>query len=362
MTLQNQRRSRKRQHKIDTVLNLVVLGLTIGGVAIAVGSLPGCASSSRTRVEPAATSASHETRSERAGRTKTSTFDIEITPPAAMPGGHTDSQAEPQSTGAGFDGISPLEPVADSLRWRDTSGMSGARGIAPLMPVAYAENARNSPQVDPGIARAISEAVANGAGVKMRVTETEEIPLTADTANSTLSDTGSGLATSSDEAAIGFDGRKSGATLPWGGRSGKSSFGLDASLASAGVNALHIIGAIVILGAIVPLWSPPRRWGAAGVVAGVGLLIIAAGTVSEQAPWVFVLAILGFMGLAGWLGYEAWRNKRRKVALDAIVQGVENDKNALTKAKIASAAGDSVSIVKSETNAVKAKLKLRKPG
>lgn len=335
MSTHTQLRSRKRQHNIDLAFNTLVVLACFIAVAVAISMLAGCSSTSRTRFSPSSTNATHETRTERPGRTITSEYELEITPstPTAPSG-----QTQP-----------------DAFLPGGTKGVSGVVGHASLTPVAYApEHDRDT------IGEAIREAVRNGYGVKLKARDSEEIPLAADTSNSTLDDRGPGLETSSDEAAIGFDGGKGGSSLPWGGKGGKTKWGLDASLVSQGVNALHIVGAIVIVGAIIPVVSPPRRWVASGIVALTGMLIIAAGTVSEQAPWVFVLAILAFLGLAGWLGYEAWRNKRRQVALNAIVKGVEKtDKS--TKAEIGKAAGDDLTVVKSEVNATKAKAGIAKP-
>jgi hypothetical protein len=332
--------------------------------ALIVLAISGCAASSRTNVSPASTSATHETRHERAGRTVTSETELEITPPSSTPaGGDTDSQVKPQSTGAegiGATTTSPFHPAVARapLGPGGVNSVSGVGRMAPLTPVAFEPEQRGD-----SIGEAIREAVRNGYGVKLKTRETEEIPLTADTSNSSLDDSGPGLTTSSDEAAIGFDGRKSGASLPWGGQSGKTKWGLDASLLSRGMNPLLILGGIVMICAVIPVISPPRRWVASGIVALTGLLIVAAGVVSEQAPWVFVLAILAFLGVAGWLGYEAWRNKRREVALKAIVKGVNDADTSvrdLAKKSIGDAAGDRLTVVKSEVNATKAKARIAK--
>lgn len=335
-----------------------VLLLVVFAILISTAST-GCAASSRTNVSPASTSATHETRHERAGRTVTSETELEITPPSSTPeGGDTDSQVKPQSTGAGVTGGLDSSPSVMPAAARTPLGpggvnsVSGVSRMAPLTPVAFAPE----PSED-SIGDAIREAVRNGYGVKLKTRDTEEIPLTADTSNSSLDDSGPGLTTSSDEAAIGFDGRKSGASLPWGGQSGKTKWGLDASLLSRGMNPLLILGGIVMICAVIPVISPPRRWVASGIVALTGLLIVAAGVVSEQAPWVFVLAIIAFLGVAGWLGYEAWRNKRRAVALKAIVKGVENEQG-YTKNNIKQAAGEQLAVVKSEVNATKAKARI----
>lgn len=336
-------------------------------VVFAVFITTGCAASSRTNVSPATTNATHETRTERAGRTVISEYELEITPPSGPSSGGGnghDSTLLPQSSGAGNRQgsiVAPMVPAVLGLAEPEVfsmarRGVGGVSHTTPLTPVGYAPE-----RDDEAIAEAIREAVRNGSSVKLKQRETEEIPLTADTSNSSLDDSGPGLNTSSDEAAIGFDGRKSGASLPWGGESGKTKWGLDASLISRGVNPLMIIGAIVMIAAVIPVVSPPRRWFAAGIVALTGLLIIAAGVVSEQAPWVFVLAILAFLGVAGWLGYEAWRNKRRQVALTSIVKGVENSNGQMnTKELIAEAAGPQLAVVKSEVNATKAKERIAK--
>lgn len=334
-----------------------VLLLVVFAILISTAST-GCAASSRTNVSPAATNATHETRRERAGRTVTDEYELKITPPSPSPaGGNTDSQVKPRSTGAegiGASTTSPIGPAAPISPFGQggVHSVSGVGRMAPLTPVAYApEHDQNA------IDEAIREAVRNGHSVELKHRTTEEIPLTADTSNSTLDDSGPGLTTSSDEAAIGFDGRKSGASLPWGGESGKTKWGLDASLLSRGMNPLLILGGIVMICAVIPVISPPRRWVASGIVALTGLLIIAAGVVSEQAPWVFVLAILAFLGVAGWLGYEAWRNKRREVALKAIVKGVESEQGD-AKNNIKQAAGEQLAVVKSEVNATKAKARI----
>lgn len=320
--------------------------------AATLASSIGCASSTRTRVDPATTEATHDTRVERAGRSKERTVELIIEPrlaPAEVP-----TQAPKKSSTRESSMVQPVGSlVALPSHLADATGATRAT----IQPVGWSPKRAND-DVDPAIGEAIREASRNGNTVRFKVTETEEIPLAADVSNSTLHDSGAGLDTRSDEAALGFDGSKGGAGLPWGSKSGKTKWGLDASLFSKGVNPMHIIGAIVMLAAIIPVLVPPRRWVTAGLVAGVGLMIIAAGTVSEEAPWVFVLAILGFLGVAGWLGYEAWRNKRRGIALESVVRGVENHPGSAVKEEIKNAAGANLETVKSEITAMKKKAKV----
>jgi hypothetical protein len=325
-------------------------------------TMPACSAGTKTTVNPAATDATHGTRIERPGRTKTRTFELEIEPANAEP-----APAEQANPGVGFG-----SPVGSLVAFTPIGGsplgvypaVENATSQPALQTVGWGKRDRATTQgavthrsqdINPAIADAIAEAARNGNSISLKITDTEEIPLTADVSESTLSDTGAGLDTHSDEAAINFDGSKTGSGLPYGGKSGKTKWGLDASLFSKSVNAMHIMGAIVMLGAIVPLWAPPRRWTAAGIIMGIGLLIIAAGTVSEQAPWVFVLAILGFLGLAGWLGYESWRNKRRGIALESIGRGVESAGLRSVKDQIGEAAGSQLRTVKSEVTATKNK-------
>ena len=358
MTHQSLGRKRPSAITFRLTTTAALLGLLLTGA-----TATGCASTSRTNVSPSKTNATHETRDERPGRTKQREFELEILPPAqphsSNPGlpANRDGEVAGLAAGRHSPSVNPASVVAPDTLTGDSIRVSDAPSLASLTRVAW--NPESA--VDPSIAQAIRQAVEAGSGVKLRVTDTDEIPLTSSTTSASLDDAGPGLQTSSDEAAIGFDGRKSGASLPWGGSSGKTKWGVDASLISSGVNALHIFGAIVMAASIIPIVTPPRRWLAAGIVASTGLLIIAAGTVSEEAPWVFVAAILAFLGVAGWLGYEAWRNKRRGIALESIATGVENaDGNAVTKNAIAEAAGDNLNIVKSETTSVKNKLKLKK--
>ena len=348
------------------VLLFIVFALLMGTAST------GCASTSRTETSPASTNATHETSTQRPGRTIRNEYKLEMTPPAPA-GGGTGTQAEPRSTGAGQAGFlsssSPATPAVyqmSDLAMGGGKALGGDRRMAPLTPVAYSSVGSSvgmGPERQPrSVEDAIRDAVDQGYGVKLEHIQTEEIPLTTETSASMLDDRGPGLKTTSDEAAIGFDGSRSGASLPWGGASGKTKWGLDASLISRGVNPLMIIGAIVMIAAIIPVVSPPRRWFAAGIVALTGMLIIAAGVVSEQAPWVFVLAILAFLGVAGWLGYEAWRNKRRQVALTSIVRGVDTPggepASKIIKEYIAKSAGDELTVVKSEVNATKAKARI----
>ena len=340
----------------------IVLLLIIFALLISTAST-GCASTSRTETSPASTNATHETSTQRPGRTIRNEYKLEMTPPAPA-GGGTGTQAAPRSTGAGQAGfLSSSSPATPAVYQMSDLAMGGdmvlgeGRSSPSLTPVAYKPD-RQSDAVE----NAIRDAVDQGYGIKLEHVQTEEIPLTTDTSSSMLDDRGPGLKTTSDEAAIGFDGSRSGASLPWGGESGKTKWGLDASLFTRGLNPLMIIGAIVMIAAVIPVISPPRRWFAAGIVAMTGMLIIAAGVVSEQAPWVFVLAILAFLGVAGWLGYEAWRNKRRQVALTSIVRGVDTPggepASKIIKEYIAKSAGDELAVVKSEVNATKAKARI----
>lgn len=336
-------------------LAILVATATIGIMPFI--ALSGCSAGTRTLVDPANTDATHTTRIERAGHTKTRETELIIEP--------SSSRGSPDSSKSHSSQHIPAQyhRARANKSLRVQPAMSSPAVLIPsgqVSTVGWQVKQGDSidPTIDPAMLEAIREAAGNGQTVKFKVTESEEIPMSADVIDSTLTDTGASLNTHSDEAAIAFDGKKSGANLPFGGKSGKTSWGLDASLFSSGVNVMHIMGAIVMLGAVVPLWAPPRRWGAAGVVVGVGLLIIAAGTVSEQAPWVFVLAIIGFMGLAGWLGYESWRNKRRGVALASVVRGVEISAlqaKQSVKDKIELVSGDNINIVRSEVRSMKNK-------
>lgn len=344
-------------------------------VMVAMTIMTGCSPSSRTRVDPASTNATHSTVEQNAGRTRTETIKLRIQPndPAAAPQG----AATPASgVGGGGDAHSAdqLASLADDTpSERRVPNWSRSGGGAVISASWGGNRTRDQPEdtrrVDAsGLAETLRSAVDRGSVVDFEYTTTDNTPLTTNTVESTLDDRGAGLLTSSDEAAIGFDGKRGGTDMPYGGKSGKSSFGLDASLLTRATNPLVILGGIVLLGAIVPVLMTPRRFGAAATIAGMGLLLIAAGVVATEMPWIFVVVLLAFIGFVVWQGWELWKRRGVQDTLDTVVRGVE-ETNAthasVVKGRIGAIAesnGKQEMVVKNEVRKSKVRQGLRKKG
>lgn len=313
--------------------------------------LAGCAPASRTRVDGAATEATH--RVEAPGVTRTRTREVEILPAPLRPA------APATSPGGGASQSSATHPASpdgrDRPATRPTHHRAESSGRAGLVAVSWPGGDR--PESDP-LAEAVREAARSGGTVTYRESESETVPLAA--TESTLSDRGASLNTSSDEAAIGWEGRGGGARLPWGGNTGKRTTGLTADLASAATNPLVWIGGLVCVGAIVPLVLPPRRWGTAAAVFGVGAAIATLGIVATSSPWIFGLAVLLALAVAVWFGYQAWRNGRAQVALRSVAKGVETlpkELGELVKDRVKDAAPEAAKqAVKSEISAQKTRI------
>lgn len=332
----------------------MLAGLAVAGAVSAVG----CSASTRTRVQGAETGATH--RVESAGVERTRTIKLRITPPAERTNtiepkrGPAVTPAARPTTGR------PGEPVISSVAFTPDTRVADTRvsdtGPA-LLPASWPGGSQDRSDADP-IADAIADAARQGRVVEYEATETETVPLTA--SESTLSDAGASLDTASPEAALAFESRKGGVTMPFGGRSRGSSGGLDADLSSAATNPLVWIGGLVCVGAIVPLVLPPRRIGLAVGVFAVGAGIATLGIVATNSPWVFALAVIVAAVVAALAGYQAWRNGRAQLALRTVAQGVQDtppQEREAVKARIANAApAGLLKAVRREVSAQKDKL------
>lgn len=345
--------------------------LVLFGV-LSLGVLSGCSATSRTRVDPASTNATHSVVEQNAGRTKTKTIELRIDPAGSdatkTPANSTEPADDAGRRGAGAAVASPSG--WDDPNWVQSAG-AAVQNTGMMQAVAWSGNrVRDQPRTSvdedaDSLADAIRSAVEQGARVEFKLTETDNTPLTTDTIESTLDDRGAGLQTSSDEAAIGFEGGRGKASLPYGGRSGKSSFGLDATMLTRGTNWLIYLGGFVLLFAIAPILITPRRPVAAAVIAGMGLLLIAAGVVATEYPWVFAIVIvIALIGVA-WIGYEFWKRGAVQHAFDAVVKGVDDTNmhhQSVVKDSIAEAAGNRISVVRAEVTKSKNKQGIKKTG
>lgn len=365
-----------RLMKSSLVSGAGLLAVVISMLLVGLVGVSGCSPGSRTRVDPASTNATHSTVEQNPGRTKTETIKLRIQPntPAAPSGG----SAAPGANAGQLGGMArDAEPRAMSAVASPAGGNGPnwypSAGAAVINASWGGNRARDQPEdarrVDAaGLADAIRSAVDQGSIVDFEITTTDNTPLTTNTVESTLDDRGAGLLTSSDEAAIGFDGKRGGSSLPWGGKSGKNSFGLDASLLSRATSPLVLLGGIVLLGAIVPILMTPRRFGAAAAIAGMGLLLIAAGVVATESPWVFVVVLIAFIGFVVWQGWELWKRRGVQDTLDTVVRGVEETNAAhadIVKQKIgaiAEANGKQEITVKNEVRKAKVRQGLSKKG
>lgn len=357
------------------------LGLAVVLVVVALAAvvLAGCASS--TRASGPAARAAHETRVERPGETWSRRVEMRVrdggdqrdsetaTEGQEAPGDATDgdlggafgaeSAAESAAAGAGSagasarcgglaarsDGGAPM-PVAAWL----VAAAAGQTGSQSARPETTAE-------LDALLRSAADLARERGVEVELVIDETGFVPLTADTTRSDFAEQPATLATDSADAAVGFTTRLRRFPLPWGGEARGGGFGFEATLLGGrGVNVLHIVGAAVMVLAVIPLLRTPRRWSSAAVFAGVGLAVVMTGTLVDEYPWVTLIAAVLLLGLLGYGAVEAWRRGRAHTALDAITPVVQKAGNAdELKAKIGDRAGRLLAAVKAETTASKAR-------
>jgi len=205
------------------------------------------------------------------------------------------------------------------------SGSLGVRGGGPQADASglLGEGEDSHQQIDDGDwASVIEEAVRHGAEVDLSLSGT--VPNSADTQS--LEAVGPGLHINGDGKLefipsvpeLAFADGDGG-----GGGSGSVSSGFTATIAGRTINALHILGGLMLVAAVVPIVIRPRRIGLAGAMAGSGLAIIAAGTVAETYPWILAVGFVVFLGVLVWLAVDAWRARKRSQELKETVFAID---------------------------------------
>lgn len=319
-------------------------GLGVLVIVLAVCSLlAGC--TAPTAMQGPSTDASHETRP--ATRERVVELRIGGDKPAGTPAA---APAEP-------DDFSPVGPVSGA----ESSG-AGTLDPAPFAATLTGSNTAilhalvaaataYTPDDQDLIDRAL-HAAEQGRDVTLTIRETE----TGDSQTSTLNQRGPQLTTEHAEVAGAFDASGGEAEMPYR-TSGSVSLGrtkIRAELASgAGVNALHVLGALAVIGAGVVFWLTRDAVLSLGFgAAGVGLIVL--GTMNETAPWVLVLIGLGAIVVVAAAVYAAWRKRSLGETLVPIVSAVEA--NPHVKPDIAMSAGPSIGRVRREVRRIKTRL------
>lgn len=269
--------------------NLPAIAMLVALVAVAVG----CNATPRTRITPASTQA--ESRLERPGITETLTITIDRAPQAQRAAATT-------PVGAGSE--------------------AAKKGDRP--------SAEQDQAVTPQPLRDIVDAATRGGdpdGGSVRIEYSRTIPLS--TEQRSLADTGPGLDARGEGQATTLNQRDRRLSLPWDGEAHGGGWGLDSEfVGGSGVNWLHIIGGVFLLLAVIPLLLTPKRFDIAAVIGVVGLTVIAAGTVSEQYPWIFALVLLAVIGAIVYLVLVGRSDARKRVAIEAVATGVQNQAKA----------------------------------
>lgn len=310
--------------------NRLATALSLGATLAGISMLTGCAGQARTRVEGPATVATHETTAQTPGIIER--WIVEI-----------------GETGVADGGATKPNPLGDQPGSR-----GGAKKTTP-------------PDGEADTLRAAIEAAARlGAesGQAVRIEYSREIPLTTDTAASTLDDRGASLDHRGAEGAATLDQAPRRLSMPWatGGRAEASGggYGLTSEIyAGSGINVLHVFAGLIGLCALIPILVPPRRIVEASLILGVALVMAAAGTVGETYPWLMAVALIGVVGLIGWGAYSLWRSARKSEALKAIVPAVhENNVGKVVTSKVRANAvkNRTAKAVRAEVTAIKNKL------
>lgn len=304
-------------------LGVALTGLTLGGA----GGCSALTPQPRTTVTPPRTTAGHAVTSQSPGIT--TTLSITVDPP----------------------GLAAPDAPATTPR----------RKAAPLL---ADDPAKTQPagSLDPADAIRAAAELAERTGNRVRVEYSQTVPVTTSTTESTLDDRGAGLDSRGEGQATGLDQAGRRVSLPWdrSARASGGGFGLTTEIAGlGGINVLHVLGGLCVIAALIPIVLPPRRIGLAASIAGTGLLLIAAGTVADEYPWIYAIAIVAFLGVLGWLAYAAWREARKSATLAAIVPAVENVENSdAVKAGVTQEAGGAIDLVRAEVRAIKKRLGL----
>ncbi|MCA9289374.1 MAG: hypothetical protein KDA05_12350 [Phycisphaerales bacterium] len=265
------------------VWDLLVIALIVAFVGLALG----CSATPRTRITPATTQA--ESRLERPGITETLTITIDRAP-----------HAQPAA------GTTPVGVGGEAAKKGDRGGQDQAVTPQPLRDIVEA---------------------ATQTGESVRIEYSRTIPLS--TEQRSLADTGPGLDARGEGQATQLNQRDRRLSLPWDGEARGGGWGLDSEIVGgSGVNWLHIIGGVFLMLAVIPLLLSPKRFDIAAVIGVVGLTVIAAGTVSEQYPWIFALVLLAVIGAIVYLVVVGRSDARKRVAIEAVATGVQNQAKA----------------------------------
>jgi len=100
---------------------------------------------------------------------------------------------------------------------------------------------------------------------------------------------------------------------------------------------LMVIGGLLLAaGIIVAIWV--KRFTLGIAVGGAGMALIATAVLFEMYPWVVLIALAGVLGLTAWWVIDAKGLLKTKVALQAVVAGVQKAENGAAEAVKASVA------------------------
>ena len=128
-----------------------------------------------------------------------------------------------------------------------------------------------------------------------------------------------------------------------------------ADLIRRGPVLLVLMGGLAVLAGIVLIvWA--KRFALGVAVAVGGGVLVAAGILFESYPWIVLVVAFLALGVGIWWLLDARAAKRAKVALTAVVAGVEDAGTPEVKAAVKKAAGSAAAQVKATITAVKTKL------
>jgi hypothetical protein len=347
--------TRRRKSLGDRSVGIAALAVLLAVVLVLLTPIGGC--SATTKAAGPAADATHETRVERPGEERTRRIEVRVK--------QGSDQRDSEGSDEGAEGALECPAPETSEGAAELGGVGRSAASARLAAFVAAavigqpsgSEIRATQTGTDELLRAAAELARQGLEIEIVIDEYEHRDTSADTTRSTFAERPATLATSSAEAALGFDTRLRRFALPWGGEAEGGGLGIEATvLGGRGVNVLHLVGAAVMCMALIPLLRTPRRWSAAAVFGGVGLGIVMTGTLVDEYPWVTLLAAALLLALLAYGAYEAWRRGRLVASLDAITPVVEKSEFAdELKTQIGEKAGRLRNAVKAETTASKAR-------
>jgi len=126
---------------------------------------------------------------------------------------------------------------------------------------------------------------------------------------------------------------------------GSTDFSVELFNGKSGEGILYILGALLVVGGII-FMGVTKRIGLGGTIAGSGVALLGIAYVSAAYPWVWLLGLVGLVGVGVWFLYDAKAKEKLEKTAKSVVGGLERAKESLRenlrKAGVAEADLDTV--------------------